>query len=83
MDREHKGARYTTLMASDLERDGMGLELHWTVGDQDATVAEVFYSDASGEWSLNTFDCDVSLDLIEELIEEARRRLPPTASGQT
>lgn len=82
MDCEHKGARYTTLMASDTQRDGMGLELHWTVDNQDATVAEVFYSDASGEWTLNTFDCDVSLELIEELIAEARRRLPPTSSRQ-
>lgn len=81
MDREHNGARYTTLMASDLERDGMGLELQGMAGGQHTTVAEVFYPDASGALTLNTFDCDVSLELIEELIAEARRRLPPTGSG--
>lgn len=82
MDREHQGARYTTLMVSDLQRDGMGLELHSTVpGQQARTVAEVFYSDAEPAWTLNTFGCDVPLDIIEELMAEARRRLPPKAVG--
>lgn len=79
MDREHKGARYTTLMASDIQRDGMGLELHWSAQGQDSVVAEIFYSDADHTWTLNTFDCDVPLELIEELIAEAKHRLPPTA----
>ena len=78
MDREHKGARYTTLMVSDIQRDGMGLELHWTVGGQDSVVAEIFFSDSEPSWTLNTFDCDVPLELVEELIAEAKRRLPPT-----
>ena len=79
MDREHKEARYTTLMASDIQRDGMGLELHWSVQGQDSVVAEIFYSDADQTWTLNTFDCVVPLELIDELIAEAKHRLPPTA----
>jgi len=82
MDREHQGARYTTLMASDLQRDGVGLELQSTVQGQEArTVAEIFYADAEHTWTLNTFSCDVPLDIIEDLIAEARRRLPPKAVG--
>lgn len=82
MDREHQGARYTTLMASDLQRDGMGLELHLAVqGQQARTVAEVFYSDAEPIWTLNTFGCDVPLEIIEDMIAEARRRLPPKTVG--
>lgn len=82
MDREHQGARYTTLMASDLQRDGMGLELHSAVQGQEArAVAEVFYSDAEATWTLNTFGFDVPLDIIEELMAEARRRLPPKAAA--
>lgn len=80
MDREHQGARYTTLMFSDIQRDGMGLELHCTAQGRARTVAEIFYSDAEHTWTLATFDCDVPLDLIEELIAEARRRLPPEAA---
>lgn len=74
---DHQGARYTTLMASDLQRDGMALELHRAVRGQDSTVAEIFYSDADHSWMLNTFDCDVPLELIEELIAQAKRRLAP------
>ena len=80
MDRERKGAHYTTLMASDIQRDGMGLELHWKVDGQDTVVAEIFYSDANHTMTFNTFDCDVPLELIEELIVEAKRRLPPRAA---
>lgn len=79
MDREHNGARYTSLMASDLQRDGMGLEMHRTACGLDSVVAEVFYSDANGSWTLNTFDCDVPLELVDELVAEARRRLPTKA----
>ena len=80
MDREHKRARYTTLMASDVQRDGIGLELWSTVQGQARTVAEVFYSDAEHTWTLNTFDCDVPLEIIEELIAKGRRRLAPSAA---
>ena len=79
MDREFKGTRYTTLMASDVQRNGLGLELHWHYQDQDVAVAEVFASDKDGMWTLNTFDCDVPLELIEELIGEAKNRLKKTA----
>jgi len=77
MDREYKGARYTTQRASDVQRDGMSLELRWSSQGQDNVVAEVFYSDAEHTWTLNTFDCDVPLELIEALIAEARRVLAP------
>ena len=79
MDREYKGARYTTQRASDVQRDGMSLELQSSAQDQDAVIAEVFYSDAEHTWTLNTFGFDIPLALIEELIAEARRVLPPHA----
>ena len=75
MNREYRGARYTTLVASDIQRDGIGLELHWHYGSQDNVVAEVFASDADGSWIVNTFDCDIPLELLEELISEAKQRL--------
>jgi hypothetical protein len=67
-------------MASDSQHDGIGLELWSTVQGQARTVAEVFYSDAEHTWTLNTFDCDVPLEIIEELIAEGRRRLAPSAA---
>lgn len=77
MDREHREARYTTLLASDIPRDGMGLELHQTLQGKNTVVAEIFYSDVEHTWTLNTFDHDVPLELVEEMVAEAKRRLPP------
>jgi len=75
MFREHKGVRYTTVVASDLVRDGVGLELHWHFDRQDVVVAEIFACDKDGSWTLSTFDCDVPLEVIEEFIAEAKARL--------
>ncbi len=75
MNREYRGARYTTLVASDIKRDGIGLGLHWHSGNQDNVVAEVFFSDANHSWTVNTFDCDIPLELLEDLISEAKERL--------
>ena len=75
MNREFRGARYTTLVASDVQRDGIGLELHWLSERQDNVVAEIFASDVDDSWTVNTFDCDVPLELLEELISEAKERL--------
>jgi hypothetical protein len=72
MNRELNGVRYTTIMASDLQRDGMGLELHC----REVAIAEIFASDKDGSWTLTTFDRHVPLELIEELIIEAKTRLP-------
>lgn len=80
MIRDHKGARYTSLMATDSQRDGIGLELHWQFEDQDNVVAEIFAFDR-GSWTLSTFDCDVPLEMIEEFIAEAKRRLKRDTRG--
>ena len=42
------------------------------------TVAEVFYSDATGQFFLTCFEENVPLELVEYLIEEGRRWLPPS-----
>lgn len=75
MIREFEGAQYSTLVASNIQRDGIGLELHWHFQGQDSVVAEVFVSDKDSSWTLSTFDCDVPLELIEGLIAEAKVRL--------
>lgn len=75
MDREYEGVRYTTLVASDVQRDGIGLELHWHWQNQDNVIAEAFFAEEAETWTLNTFACDVPLELIEQLISEAKERL--------
>ena len=61
-------------VASDVVRDGLGLELIDPTGN---VAAEVFRADADKTLHLNTFSYDVSVDSIEEPISCARRELEP------
>jgi hypothetical protein len=64
-------------MGSDVHRDGMFLELSDGV-IENAPLAEVFYADPDGQMTLATFDnASIPLEVVEWLISEARRRLPP------
>jgi hypothetical protein len=66
---------FHTVRGSDVRRDGMYLELiEEGTGDE---VAEVFYSDATGQMSVSVFRPELSLPVIEALIERAKRELPP------
>lgn len=67
---------YTFVMGSDLERDGMYLEAQIS-GAPEKVVAEVFYSDTSHELTVSCFEEALPIELLEHLISEGRRRLPP------
>src|ERR1700720_5327 len=73
---EHSGHRYQMIMGSDVKRDGMFLEL---VGDgrSSAPPLEMFYSDATGNFTLNTLQtASIPLEIVEHFIREAHRCLP-------
>jgi hypothetical protein len=74
---EHQGKRYGLIRARDLERDGMGLELQ----AEGKTAAAVFYSDASGNFTISVFVESLPLAVIERLISEARVLLPPVTKS--
>ena len=65
-------------VASDVVRDGLGLELLDPTGN---VVAEVFRVDADKTLHLNTFSYDVSVESIEELLSRARREMDPFEDG--
>jgi hypothetical protein len=67
--------RYRTLMGSDLERDGMFLEL-WD-HSTDTLALWAFYSDADGSMEFERYRDDVPADVESWFKDEARRRLPP------
>jgi len=67
---------YRWVMASDLDRDGMVLELN--SGQDGDLLAEVFYSDQRGTMTLTVFDIDLPLAVIGELVARAKQSLPPT-----
>lgn len=64
--------------ASDVDRDGLGLELLDGAGN---VVAEVFRCDADHTLSVNTFAHDVSVGDLEELLARARAGLGPFEDG--
>jgi len=77
MQIDHKGRRFQMIRASDLKRDGMGLELH----SGSHAVVEVFYSDATREFTISLFEQDLPLEVIEQLISAAKAVLLPAAKA--
>lgn len=69
--------QYRCVRGSDVQRDGMYLEISEGSDVFGAQVAEVFLSDVTGEFSLSLFVSDVPLAVVERLIEPARQWLPP------
>lgn len=66
-------AQFTTQVASDVIRDGLGVEL---VSPSGAVVAEVFRCDADKSVVVRTFE-DVPLQAIQHLIQRAELALDP------
>ncbi len=61
-------------VGSDVQRDGMYLEL---VDGNGAMLMEVFYSDETSEYTIDTFGNDLPKELFDETIKIAKTRLPP------
>jgi hypothetical protein len=72
---------YETTMGSDLDRDGMFLELdEVTVGGRE-TLAEWFYSDVDGSMEFTEYTGGIPDAVLEWFRAEAARRLPPNAGA--
>ena len=70
------GTEYHCVRGSDVDRDGMYLELSSPDGN---AVLEIFYSDETGDMTVNAIQESIPLDIVEWLIAEAKRRLPPAS----
>jgi hypothetical protein len=64
---------FTITLGSDVERDGMFLEL----ARSSEVVAEAFYSDHTKKISISFLDQPLPIEVVEFLTAEAWRRLPP------
>lgn len=73
-------AGYEMIRGSDVDRDGMYLEL--IESSTGKVVAEVFYSDVTNAMTLTTFTQDLPLSAVEWLIECAKSDLPPITPVQ-
>jgi hypothetical protein len=69
------GRDLALVRGSDVERDGMFLEL--VEGEQRRVLADVFYSDADGSYVLTEYAPDTPPEAIAWLKEQAHRLLPP------
>jgi hypothetical protein len=74
MQFECRERAYSGLIGSDIERDGMYLEIT-DVADH-TVVLEVFFSDRASRLTLTAFRPDVPLELVEWAIQMAKQRLP-------
>ena len=75
MQFEHQGRRFDMIRASDLQHDGLSLEL----SSDSRPVAEVFYSNVTGEFAISVFEQHLPLAVIEHLINAAQASLPPSS----
>ena len=71
--------RYFTQKASDVGRDGCGIELF----DGEEQIGEVFRSDRHRRMTVTLWREDVDLDLVDMLIARAKEELPPYLDDST
>lgn len=70
------GRDYTYRVGSDVERDGMYLEITNTPDDDDV-LFEIFYSDQTHQMTVTFCKSDIPLEVVEWAISEAKERLLP------
>lgn len=70
---------YRYQIASDVQRDGLGLEL---ITDDYNIVAEVFRSDKEKTLTFRCFsEAELPLSIVEQMLEIAKRELEPFEDG--
>jgi len=72
MNRRHDGAVYTSTLVHDTSEGFAALELTRTTAGKEVLVARLVFWDAMGQFFLETVGTDVPLNVVEELIAEAK-----------
>ncbi|OJF96453.1 hypothetical protein [Pararhizobium antarcticum] len=81
---EFGGRKFESVRGSDVERDGMYIEVSEKIGNQQRVMLEVFYSDEDNRMTFTAFEKDLPFELIEQVAQTARERLTPvTTMGAT
>jgi hypothetical protein len=71
------GKGYWVVIGSDVDQDGMFLEVQDAA---DVLIARIFYWDRDASMTFTSFRDDVPLALVEWMTIEAKKRLVPSAS---
>ncbi|WP_205679140.1 hypothetical protein [Aquisphaera insulae] len=72
MNRQYGDSHYTTRMIEDRAEGFVGYELMRQRQGSDDCIARILFWDSSGQFSLETLGGDVPLDILEELVGEAK-----------
>ena len=74
---EHNGRLFSLVRGSDLQRDGMFLEL-WSAQNPRRQLCEVFYSDVTHTMSFSCFvQDDIPFEVMEQYLKQSRYLLTP------
>ena len=71
--KELEGRKYEIIFGSDVQRDGVYLELSDRTGETVEVIAEVFYYDEIGKVVFNCFREEIPYQLIKWLMDEAAK----------
>jgi hypothetical protein len=70
-----EGVEYRFQVASDLQRDGLGLECYRQPSAGEELVLEVFRNDSKHEYTVSQFSQDLPLAFVEHVATVARFKL--------
>lgn len=76
MDFSHQGVEYVSITGSDLDRDGMYLEIA-RGSNRSGVLVEIFFSDETSQLTITVMEQNLPLEFLEWAIERARTVLPP------
>ena len=74
---EARGRKYEILKGSDIDRDGVYVELNDITGDETVFLLEIFHSDESGDELLNSEKSTIPFEVLKQVIEVADKWLKP------
>lgn len=76
------GRDYEILLGGDVAKEGFFAEL-WDITDGALQILLLaFHSDADGKKTISAYREDLPLELVEQFLEVAKRRLPPSLSPE-
>ncbi|WP_046120504.1 hypothetical protein [Ensifer aridi] len=78
---EFGGRHFVLIHGSDVQRDGMYIEISEQIDGGTHVVLEVFYRDEDGRMTFSAFSEDLPLELVEFAAQTARERLTPRMVG--
>ena len=75
MEHQRGHERYWTTFVEDRADGFAGMRLHRERFGKSSIAAQVVFVDAAGEFTVETFDGEVPVEIIEEVIVESKARV--------